>query len=72
MIDPFEVHPDCIPLEKKSNNVLTLQEVRDIIDKQCRKVMSAPDMVWGFTRDDVLEHFEELLEELENTCSKQN
>ena len=67
-MNPFDLHPEHESVEKKSNNILTLQQVRDTINKQCEKVLSSPDRVWGFTRDNIVEHFEELLEELETKC----
>lgn len=67
-MNPFDLHPEHEPVEKKSNNILTLQQVRDTINKQCEDILSSPDQVWGFTRDDIVEYFEELLEELETKC----
>ena len=54
--------------EKKPNNILTLEEIRDTINKQCEEVLSSPDRVWGFTRDDIVEYFDEVIEELESKC----
>ena len=70
MVDPFSDHPAAPPVEKKPNNILTLQEVRDIIDKQCEEILNGPDRVWGFTRDHIVEYFDELLDRLEDKCSK--
>jgi hypothetical protein len=72
MVDPFEEHPDTEPAKKKPNNILTLQEVRDTIDKQCEEILNGPDRTWGFTRDHIVEYFDELLERLESKCSKQH
>lgn len=68
MINPYDEHPDTEPAKKKSNNILTLQEVRDTINKQCEEILNSPDRVWGFTRDHIVEYFEEVLEELEKKC----
>ena len=35
-MNPFDLHPEHEPVEKKSNNILTLQQVRDTINKQCK------------------------------------
>ena len=68
MINPYDDHPDMKPGEKKPNNILTLEEVRDTINKQCEDILNSPDRVWGYTRDHIVEHLEEILEELENKC----
>tara|TARA_R100001015_G_C4591684_1_gene147158 strand:- start:430 stop:648 length:219 start_codon:yes stop_codon:yes gene_type:complete len=68
MINPYDDHPDMEPAKKKSNNILTLEQVRDTINKQCEDILNSPDRVWGFTRDHIVEYFEEVLEELENKC----
>ena len=68
MINPYDDHPEAEPVEKKSNNILTLEQVRDTINKQCEEILSSPDRVWGFTRDNIVEYFEEVLEELEKKC----
>ena len=68
MINPYDDHPELEPAEKKSNNILTLEQVRDTINKQCEEILSSPDRVWGFTRDNIVEYFEEVLEELEKKC----
>ena len=68
MINPYDDHPELEPVEKKSNNILTLEQVRDTINKQCEDILSSPDRVWGFTRDNIVEYFEEVLEELEKKC----
>tara|TARA_R100000152_G_C6640631_1_gene85334 strand:- start:149 stop:370 length:222 start_codon:yes stop_codon:yes gene_type:complete len=66
--NPYDPHPDEKMTEKKPNNVLTLEQVRDTINKQCEEILSTPDRVWGFTRDHIVEYFEEVLEELEKKC----
>ena len=66
--NPYDMHPDEKVIEKKPNNVLTLEQVRDTINKQCEEILSSPDRVWGFTRDHIVEYLEEVLEELENKC----
>ena len=68
MVNPYDDHPDMEPAKKKYNNVLTLEQVRDTINKQCEAILSSPDQVWGFTRDHIVEYFEEVLEELEKKC----
>ena len=68
MVNPYDDHPDMEPFKKKYNNVLTLEQVRDTINKQCEEILSSPDRVWGLTRDDIVEYFEEVLEELEKKC----
>ena len=68
MINPYDDHPDMEPVKKKCNNILTLEQVRDTINKQCEEILSSPDRVWGFTRDHIVEYFEEVLEELEKKC----
>jgi len=68
VINPYDDHPEAEPVEKKSNNILTLEQVRDTINKQCEEILSSPDRVWGFTRDNIVEYFEEVLEELEKKC----
>ena len=70
MVDPFSEHPDTEPAKKKPNNILTLQEVRDIIDKQCEEILNGPDRMWGFTRDHIVEYFDDLLDRLEDKCTK--
>ena len=70
MVDPFSSHPEAKMVKKKSNNILTLEQVRDTINKQCEEILNSPDRVWGFTRDDIVEHFDELLERLEKKCLK--
>ena len=71
MVDPSEEYPDT-DRQKKPNNILTLQEVRDITDKQCEEILNGPDRTRAFTRDDIVEYFDELLERLESKCSKQH
>ena len=66
--NPYDPHPEEEAPEKKPNNVLTLQEVRDTINKQCEEILSSPDRVWGFTRDDIVEYLDEVLGELEKKC----
>ena len=68
MVNPYDDHPEAEPVEKKSNNILTLEQVRDTINKQCEYILNSPDRVWGFTRDHIVEYLEEVLEELENKC----
>ena len=68
MVNPYDDHPDMEPAKKKYNNVLTLEQVRDTINKQCEAILNSPDQVWGFTRDHIVEYFEEVLEELEKKC----
>mgnify|MGYP001463317948 FL=1 len=68
MVNPYDDHPDMEPFKKKYNNVLTLEQVRDTINKQCEAILNSPDQVWGFTRDHIVEYFEEVLEELEKKC----
>ena len=68
MVNPYDDHPDTEPVKKKYNNVLTLEQVRDTINKQCEAILNSPDQVWGFTRDHIVEYFEEVLEELEEKC----
>jgi len=68
MINPYDDHPDMEPVNKKCNNILTLEQVRDTINKQCEEILNSPDRVWGFTRDHIVEYFEEVLEELEEKC----
>ena len=70
MVDPFSNHPDAKMVKKKHNNILTLDQVRDTINKQCEEILNSPDRVWGFTRDDIVEYFDELLEKLEKKCLK--
>ena len=67
-LNPYDIHPDEKMTEKKPNNILTLEEIRDTINKQCEEVLSSPDRVWGFTRDDIVEYFDEVIEELESKC----
>ena len=68
MINPYDDHPEMEPAKKKSNNILTLEQVRVTIYKQCEDILNSPDRVWGFTRDHIVEYFEEVLEELEKKC----
>ena len=68
MVNSYDDHPDMEPFKKKYNNVLTLEQVRDTINKQCEAILNSPDQVWGFTRDHIVEYFEEVLEELEKKC----
>jgi len=68
MINPYDDHPEMEPAKKKCNNILTLEQVRDTIYKQCEDILNSPDRVWGFTRDHIVEYFDEVLEELENKC----
>ena len=68
MVNPYDDHPDTEPVKRKSNNILTLEQVRDTINKQCEDILNSPDQVWGFTRDHIVEYFEEVLEELEKKC----
>ena len=67
-LNPYDIHPDEKMTEKKPNNILTLEEIRDTINKQCEEILSSPDRVWGFTRDDIVEYFDEVIEELESKC----
>jgi len=69
-INPFERHPSQVLVKKKSNNILTLEEISDIISKQNEKVLNLPPATWGFTREDIIEHLEEVLEEVEKACQK--
>jgi hypothetical protein len=64
-LDPFERHP-AIPLqEKKPNNILTLEEICDIIDIEIKEVEGLPSNPWGFTRDDIIEALEKVKEKIE-------
>ena len=67
-INPFEKHPDQVLMKKKSNNILTLEEISDIISKQNEKVLNLPPATWGFTREDISMHLQEVLEEVEKAC----
>ena len=67
MIDPYEPHPD-VPKGKKINNILTLDTVRDIIDKQAEQVLNLSPRIWGFSRNDIVEQFKKVLKELEKRC----
>tara|TARA_B100001094_G_scaffold317885_1_gene360802 strand:- start:1052 stop:1276 length:225 start_codon:yes stop_codon:yes gene_type:complete len=66
--NPYDDHPETKLTKKKINNILTLEQVRDTINKQCEEILSSSDRVWGFTRDHIVEYFEEILEELEKKC----
>ncbi len=70
MVDPFSSHPEAKMVKKKSNNILTLEQVRDTINKQCEEILNGPDRVWGFTRNHIVEYFDELLDRLESKCTK--
>jgi len=70
MVDPFELHPLTPSLEKKRNNVLTLRQVRETIDKQIETVESLSPKTWGFKREEILKHLRKVLEDLEKKCQK--
>jgi predicted membrane chloride channel (bestrophin family) len=64
-LDPFELHPDVEPQEKKPNNILTLEQICDIIDIEIKEVEGLPPNPWGFTRDDIIEALEKVKEKIE-------
>ncbi len=67
MTNPFDSHPD-VRFEKKYNNILTLDQIYDTIDKEIEEVFSWSPSVWGFTRDDFIKSLEKLKEELKKKC----
>ena len=68
LTDPYEIHPECPPTEKKPNNYLTLEQVNGIIDKEIEVILSWTSNPWGFTRDDFSETLEEIKETMETEC----
>ena len=64
-LDPFELHPSHPRQEKKPNNILTLEEICDIIDIEIKEVEALPPNPWGFTRDDIIEVLEKVKEKIE-------
>ena len=43
MVDPFSSYPEAKMVKKKHNNILTLDQVRDTINKQCEEILNSPD-----------------------------
>ena len=66
MVNPYDDHPDTEPVKRKSNNILTLEQVRDTINKQCEDILDLTE--YGAYTRPIVEYFEEVLEELEKKC----
>lgn len=70
MQDPFELHPDHPPFEKKKKKFLTLSQVNDTIDIKIKSLENTPVGVWGFSRRDIIEVLETVKRELVDKCQK--
>ena len=68
MTIPYDLHPLVPQVEKKDNNILTLGDLSDIIKKQIEKVLNLPPQPWGFSREDIVESLEEVMENMEKKC----
>ena len=68
MTDPYELHPEHPPAEKKPNNYLTLGQVNGIIDIEIEAILNWSPSPWGFTRDDFIEVLEQMKEKTEKKC----
>ena len=67
-INPFEQHPESEPLEKKLNDILTLQQVRKIITNKMIEIKTIPTPRWGYNKHYVVTILAGLITELEEKC----
>ena len=65
-VDPFDLRE---PLPKSdAKKSLTFLEVSDIINNHMEEIESWPPSIWGFTRNDILDSFEDLKEKVRDKC----
>ena len=67
-VNPFESHPETEPQEKKSNNTLTLQQIRAIVLNKMIEVRTEPTPRWGYDVHFVEAILTGLIFELEEKC----
>ena len=70
MIDPYTRHPDIPELEKKDNNILTLETIRAIIYNTMIEVRTEQEPRWGWDRHAVQALLSCLMAEMEEKCHK--
>ena len=68
MTDPFELHPECAPYKKKTNDILALDVVRDIITEKMVDVRTEDSPRWGYDKHHVAAILAELIFEMEKRC----
>ena len=67
-VDPFELHPESEPLEKKLNSTVTLQQVREIIQERMIQIRTEQTPRWGYDKHYVTAILTGLIIELEEKC----
>ncbi len=67
-INPFEAHPDISKVEKKVNNILTLEQVSDTIKNRIMEIRAAKEPRWGYGRHAICNLLASLLMEIEDKC----
>jgi len=68
MVDPFELHPECAPPEKKVNNILTLEEVCGIIKHKIIQVRTETTSNTQFDKHQIVSILTQIAIELEEKC----
>jgi len=67
-INPFEAHPESSPPQKKPNNILTLEQIRDIISNRIIEVGTEQEPKWGWDRHSICALLNNIMIELEEEC----
>ena len=67
-VDPFESHPESPPLQKKPNNILTLEQIRDIISNKMIEVGTEEEPRWGWDKHTVCALLTNIIVEMEEEC----
>ena len=68
MTNPFEPHPETELYEKKVNDTLTLQQVREAIQERMIQIRTEQAPRWGYDKHYVAAILTGLILELEEKC----
>ena len=64
MVDPYEPHPEHPPIKKTATIFLTKDQVYDIINKEMLRIEKLTIPTWGYTKDDLFEVAENIVDEI--------
>ena len=67
-VDPFEPHPESTSTEKKPNNILTLEQIREVITSKMIEVRTEIEPKWGWNRHTIAALLTNIMIEMEEKC----
>lgn len=68
IIDPFELHPESEPAEKKPKDSLIIQQVCNSIKDKMIQIRTEAAPRWGYDKNTVIAILAGLIIELEEKC----